>query len=388
MCTVILCFVILVLFITNNSVVINGAACGLMLWYNNVIPVLLPFMLLSNIMVSRIGRYTNKTSYAIITTLFLGIFCGYPLGAKTSSDFVKKGSIPKTTGNILIPLCNNSSPMFIAGYIVHTLLNDQITFPRAMLAIYIPYIIFIIVALLICKTVWDGSTEYHNNTADKSPRHTEHHDNNTSDKSHTHTEYHDNNTSDKSSIHSGYHNNISNKSSIHSEYHNHTADKSYSHSKYHDNDNKSDKYTKHQDDDTSDKSRKYTKHSSENISSTNEPDIIMDSVTQITYVGIYIMICSIIIEFIKYIPGLPLNKLALLSGITEITNGTHIVSTCNAFSGQIKTALVMAFTSFGGISAILQTKKVISHSGLSIISYIIIKTICAVGTFYMTLLLI
>lgn len=317
MCTVILCFVILVLFITNNSVVINGAACGLMLWYNNVIPVLLPFMLLSNIMVSRIGRYTNKTSYAIITTLFLGIFCGYPLGAKTASDFVKRGSIPKTTGNILIPLCNNSSPMFIAGYIVHTLLNDQITFPCAMLAIYIPYIIFVVVALLTYKTTKDGHTEYHNNT---------------SDKSHTHTEYHDNNTSDES--------------------------------------------------------RKYTKHSSENISSTNEPDIIMDSVTQITYVGIYIMICSIIIEFIKYIPGLPLDKLALLSGITEITNGTHIVSTCNAFSGQIKTALVMALTSFGGISAILQTKKVISHSGLSIISYIIIKTICAMGTFYMTLLLI
>lgn len=316
MCTVILCFVILVLFITNNSVVINGTACGLMLWYNNVIPVLLPFMLLSNIMVSRIGRYTNKTSYAIITTLFLGIFCGYPLGAKTASDFVKRGSIPKTTGNILIPLCNNSSPMFIAGYIVHTLLNDQITFPCAMLAIYIPYIIFVVVALLTYRTVQDGHTEYH------------------------------------------------------------------------DNDNKLDKYTKHQNDDTSDKSHKHTKHSSENISSTNEPDIIMDSVTQITYVGIYIMLCSIIIEFIKYIPGLPLDKLALLSGITEITNGTHIVSTCNAFSGQIKTALVIAFTSFGGISAILQTKKVISHSGLSIISYIIIKTICAVGTFYMTLLLI
>lgn len=316
MCTVILCFVILVLFITNNSVVINGAACGLMLWYNNVIPVLLPFMLLSNIMVSRIGRYTNKTSYAIITTLFLGIFCGYPLGAKTASDFVKRGSIPKTTGNILIPLCNNSSPMFIAGYIVHTLLNDQITFPYAMLAIYIPYIIFVVVALLTYKATKDGHTEYHDNTADKS---------------HTHSEYHNN---------------------------------------------------------TSDKSREFTKHSPENISSQNEPDIIMDSVTQITYVGIYIMICSIIIEFIKYIPELPLDKLAFLSGITEITNGTHIVSTCNAFSGQIKTALVMAFTSFGGISAILQTKKVISHSGLSIISYIIIKTICAVGTFYLTLLLI
>ena len=192
--------------------------------------------------------------------------------------------------------------MFIAGYIVHTLLNDQITFPCAILAIYIPYIIFVVVALLTYRTVQDGHTEYHNNKSGKS--------------------------------------------------------------------------------------HKYTKHSSENISSTNEPDIIMDSVTQITYVGIYIMLCSIIIEFIKYIPGLPLDKLALLSGITEITNGTHIVSTCNAFSGQIKTALVIAFTSFGGISAILQTKKVISHSGLSIISYIIIKTICAVGTFYMTLLLI
>ena len=302
MCTIILCFVILVLFIMNNSVVISGASCGLMLWYNNVVPVLLPFMLLSNIMVSRTGRHTNKTSYAIIITLFLGIFCGYPLGAKTASDFVKRGNISKLTGNILIPLCNNSSPMFIAGYIVHILLNDQITFPFAMLAIYIPYLTFVVLALLIYEIAQDKYTKYYNDTSFKFHRH--------------------------------------------------------------------------------------IKHSTENISASNEPDIIMDSVTQITYVGIYIMICSIIIEFIKYIPGLPLDKLALLSGITEITNGTHIVSTCNAFSEQIKTALVMAFTSFGGISAILQTNKVISHSGLSILSYIIIKTICAVGTFYITLLLI
>lgn len=285
----------------NNSVVINGATNGLLLWYNNVIPILLPFMLLSGLMVSKITSYSSGKNIsqkyvsvcAIISTIFLGVFCGYPLGAKTASDYVKNNCYPAYIGNVLIPLCNNSSPMFIAGYIINKLLDNNISFFTTLLVIYTPYIIFAILSLCIIHIMGIG----HKNKHEKS--------------------------------------------------------NSYSLSRQ-----------------------------------SNNQDFIMDSIIQITYVGIYIIICSIIIHFINIIPDITNTQAALLSGITEITNGTKNIAECQVFNNKLKTALVLAFTSFGGISAILQTNKVISHSGLSIIYYIIIKSICATGTFFMTMLLI
>lgn len=298
---IILCFFTLILFVLNNSIVINGATEGLLLWYNNVIPVLLPFMLLSGLMVSKIHSYSSEKnispkyiySGAIISTFFLGVFCGYPLGAKTASDFVKRNCYPAYVGNILIPLCNNSSPMFIAGYIIHTLLDSKLSFFTAILVIYTPYIIFAIISLIVVHLtgINNHSKEPYSNTH-------------------------------------GF------------------------------------------------------------FAQNNNQDFIMDSIIQITYVGIYIIICSIIIHFIKIIPSITNIQAALLSGFTEITNGTKKIAECQIFTPKIKTALVLAFTSFGGISAILQTNKVISHSGLSIIYYIIVKSICASGTFFMSMLLI
>lgn len=117
-------------------------------------------------------------------------------------------------------------------------------------------------------------------------------------------------------------------------------------------------------------------------------DLLLQSVIQITYVGLYIMICSILFALVCAIPGLPQDVSTVLCGILEITQGSTVLA-ASAFPLASKTALILACTSFGGISAFLQTLQVTKKSGLSMIYYFVVKCICGCMTgFAMYLLLV
>ena len=126
----------------NSKIIVEGATTGLMLWFYNVVPLLLPFMLISNLLVSRININNSSNKKAIFYTIFLGVFCGYPIGAFTTEKCVDSGFYSLKTGNILLPMCNNASPMFISGYIVHSRLQDFVSLPKAFTLIYLPYILY------------------------------------------------------------------------------------------------------------------------------------------------------------------------------------------------------------------------------------------------------
>ncbi|MDE6024587.1 MAG: hypothetical protein K2G45_03950 [Lachnospiraceae bacterium] len=276
----------------DSQTVISGATHGLMLWYKNVVPILLPFMLISALVVDSISRKPAKNSNAAIaSTLFLGILCGYPVGAKVASDYVRNGIYSKQTGSILFPLCNNSSPMFISGYITTCILGNKISFLTIMALIYIPYILISLFFLCI---------EYFRRKKDSGE--------------------------------------ISQQKLI--------------------------------------------------IPAQASCDIIENSINTITCVGVYIMLCSIIIEFINTASPLSQNYNLFISGITEITRGVESFFTNSPFDIKTKTALIIGFTSFGGISALLQTNKVISNSELSIIRYTIVKIVCATMSYALAMLLI
>ena len=88
------------------------------------------------------------------------------------------------------------------------------------------------------------------------------------------------------------------------------------------------------------------------------------------------------------IPGLPQDVSTVLCGILEITQGSTVLA-ASAFPLASKTALILACTSFGGISAFLQTLQVTKKSGLSMIYYFVVKCICGCMTgFAMYLLLV
>ncbi|MCJ7834482.1 hypothetical protein MUB23_03600 [Cuneatibacter sp. NSJ-177] len=93
---------------------ISGASSGILLWFQKVLPVLLPFVLASRLMAeSRLmNRFSPKTCGIV-----MGFLCGYPMGAIWAASLVKSGRISVSEGQKMVIFCNQPSPMFLTGYI-------------------------------------------------------------------------------------------------------------------------------------------------------------------------------------------------------------------------------------------------------------------------------
>lgn len=107
-------------------------------------------------------------------------------------------------------------------------------------------------------------------------------------------------------------------------------------------------------------------------------DIMMRSIEVMVRIGGYIMLFSILAQFIEYTPVVPASFKAILLGLAEITTGIHAVSL--VFRGQTQGIILAGITAFGGLSGIFQTRSVlpgIKNAGLSIRHYILWKMIHA-----------
>ena len=84
---------------------ICGASLGLMLWFQTVLPVLLPFLILTALLlksngfflISRLVRPILRPLFGISDygsfALLVGFLCGYPMGSKVTADLKKEGKI-------------------------------------------------------------------------------------------------------------------------------------------------------------------------------------------------------------------------------------------------------------------------------------------------------
>ena len=124
---------ILILFFSMLSfpqTVFTGASYGLVLWFRHVLPTLLPYMILINVLICTpalhwICRITSTflcpllgTSYYGTFAVLTGFLCGYPMGAKTTSDLLNVHKISRSEASYLLSFCNNTSPAFILSYVV------------------------------------------------------------------------------------------------------------------------------------------------------------------------------------------------------------------------------------------------------------------------------
>ena len=110
--------------------VFTGASYGLVLWFRHVLPTLLPYMILINVLICTpalhwICRITSTflcpllgTSYYGTFAVLTGFLCGYPMGAKTTSDLLNVNKISRSEASYLLSFCNNTSPAFILSYVV------------------------------------------------------------------------------------------------------------------------------------------------------------------------------------------------------------------------------------------------------------------------------
>ena len=116
---------------------LQGASTGLVLWFETVLPTLLPTMILTDFLLQTgADRYLTRLISRPFSILFglsndgcyagvVGLLCGYPMGAKTAATLFKQGRISLWEAQYLLAFANQPSPMFIIGYLCLGLFADQ-----------------------------------------------------------------------------------------------------------------------------------------------------------------------------------------------------------------------------------------------------------------------
>lgn len=150
--------VILLAFLLADPVhAIDASKDGLMLWFHSLVPTLLPFLILSNLLIAIDGiSYLTGVLYPIAHRLFgcsqggcfclaAGFLCGYPVGAKLAGDLVREKRITLEEGNYLLAFCNNPSPAFLIGYcLTDTLKCPELLLPTLGLIYGVPLLLALI----------------------------------------------------------------------------------------------------------------------------------------------------------------------------------------------------------------------------------------------------
>lgn len=130
-----------------------AAALGLKLWYEKMMPTLLPVTILSYILIHsgllddwtgrlhRIVKHVFPVSSAGIYPLIAGLLFGFPMGSKITAELVSSGKMSYEEGKRLFCVCNNISPAFISGFIMTDCLNRPDLLPATYMILYLPPLI-------------------------------------------------------------------------------------------------------------------------------------------------------------------------------------------------------------------------------------------------------
>lgn len=142
------------------------AYTGLMLWLRKMIPTLMPFMILSGILISmnltdRFVRLLHPVLHFFYGTtpngsytLLMGFLCGFPMGARIAGELRRKGRLSQKEAEGLLSFCNNIGPIYFLSFVVSTLSLDRPALP--FLVMYgIPLVYGIVIMRMLpdgCKT--------------------------------------------------------------------------------------------------------------------------------------------------------------------------------------------------------------------------------------------
>ena len=157
-----LCLLLFIAYIlTAPKDAVNAASVGLVLWYTRVLPTLLPFVILSNILMdSNYLQYLNKITAPLVSrlipvsdngafVLLSGFLFGVPIGSKNCAALLASGKITRREADVLFIITNNISPVFVTSFILYTQLKLSHLSAVTLLILYFPFYAFITKALFI-----------------------------------------------------------------------------------------------------------------------------------------------------------------------------------------------------------------------------------------------
>lgn len=125
--------VLTALMLTNSQISVYYALTGLNLWFIKMIPSLLPFMILSGIMVrmnltegfvsvvSPILTPLFRLRKNAIYCIFMGFLCGFPMGAKVITELYDRERLTKMEAEYLLSFCNNIGPIYFISFALPTI---------------------------------------------------------------------------------------------------------------------------------------------------------------------------------------------------------------------------------------------------------------------------
>ena len=116
--------------LSKSTLCMNYALQAVHIWINSMMPALLPFMILSGIMIrmnlaektagvlSPVFQHLFDCSKAGCYCILIGFVCGFPMGAKTIADLYAKSRISEEEGRRLLAFCNNIGPSYLMGFVI------------------------------------------------------------------------------------------------------------------------------------------------------------------------------------------------------------------------------------------------------------------------------
>ena len=127
---------------------IHAAREGLLLWFNNVLPSLLPFLIGTNLLmglgvVHSMGVLLEPLMRSLFGiggnggfALAVGLLSGYPVGAKVTAMLRADNAIPQDEAQRLAALASNAGPLFIMGTVGSAMFGSVAAGGLLMLAHY------------------------------------------------------------------------------------------------------------------------------------------------------------------------------------------------------------------------------------------------------------
>ena len=124
-----------------------------MLWYEKVLPTLLPFAIISNVLIhsgymDAITKHLTKYFRLFLPVSGEGVFIlcsgflfGFPMGSKNCAELLKANKIHPKEAEILFYITNNISPVFIGSYILLQQLQLKGMFGISIFILYGPALI-------------------------------------------------------------------------------------------------------------------------------------------------------------------------------------------------------------------------------------------------------
>ena len=145
-------FILTCLLLTYPVESLAFSLTGLQLWFNKMIPALLPFMILSGIVIRLnltesfarilcpIFQPLLHVSINAVYVIFMGFLCGFPMGARVIADLYSQNKLTRKEASYLLAFCNNIGPVYFISFVLPTLgLEKKVPYLFGMYAIPLLY---------------------------------------------------------------------------------------------------------------------------------------------------------------------------------------------------------------------------------------------------------